>query len=37
MRKNFERERKDSEESFRTEIHKMEDQRRDLDETLVKY
>ncbi|XP_062470338.1 ninein-like protein isoform X2 [Pezoporus occidentalis] len=37
MRKNFESERKDSEESFRTEICKMEDQKRDLEETVAKY
>ncbi|KAM9019365.1 ninein-like protein isoform 2-T3 [Ara ararauna] len=37
MRKSFERERKDSEESFRTEICKMEGQKRDLEETVAKY
>lgn len=37
MRKNFERERKDSEEGFRTEICKMEDQKRDLEERVAKY
>ncbi|XP_049673777.1 ninein-like protein isoform X6 [Accipiter gentilis] len=37
MRKNFEKERKDSEESFKAEMHKMEDQKRDLEETVAKY
>ncbi|XP_029888426.1 ninein-like protein isoform X4 [Aquila chrysaetos chrysaetos] len=37
MRKNFERERKDSEESFKAEMRKMEDQKRDLEETVAKY
>ncbi|XP_017941006.2 ninein-like protein isoform X6 [Manacus vitellinus] len=37
MQKNFERERKDSEESFKAEMHKMEDQKRDLEETVAKY
>ncbi|XP_009331988.1 PREDICTED: ninein-like protein [Pygoscelis adeliae] len=37
MRKNFERERKDSEESFKAEMCKMEDQKRDLEETVAKY
>lgn len=37
MRKNFERERKDSEESFKVEMCKMEDQKRDLEETVAKY
>ncbi|KAM6082385.1 ninein-like protein [Chlamydotis macqueenii] len=37
MRKKFERERKDSEESFKAEIHKMEDQKRDLEETVASY
>lgn len=37
MRKNFERERKDSEESFKAELRKMEDQKRDLEETVAKY
>ncbi|XP_052637059.1 ninein-like protein isoform X13 [Harpia harpyja] len=36
MRKNFERERKDSEESFKAEMRKMEDQKRDLEETVAK-
>ncbi|XP_075269533.1 ninein-like protein isoform X2 [Opisthocomus hoazin] len=37
MRKNFERERKNSEESFKAEMRKMEDQKRDLEETVAKY
>ncbi|XP_074903043.1 ninein-like protein isoform X3 [Buteo buteo] len=37
MRKNFERERKDSEESFKAEMRKMEDHKRDLEETVAKY
>ncbi|XP_075352873.1 ninein-like protein isoform X5 [Mycteria americana] len=37
MRKNFERERKDSEESFKAEMRKMADQKRDLEETVAKY
>ncbi|KAJ7421846.1 ninein-like protein [Willisornis vidua] len=37
MRKNFERERKDNEESFKAEMHKMEDQKRDLEETVAKH
>ncbi|XP_027552813.1 ninein-like protein isoform X5 [Neopelma chrysocephalum] len=37
MQKNFEREKKDSEESFKAEMHKMEDQKRDLEETVAKY
>lgn len=37
MRKNFERESKDSEESFKAETRKMEDQKRDLEETVAKY
>ncbi|KAM9637305.1 ninein-like protein isoform 10-T11 [Morphnus guianensis] len=37
MRKNFERERKDREESFKAEMRKMEDQKRDLEETVAKY
>ncbi|XP_074903059.1 ninein-like protein isoform X17 [Buteo buteo] len=36
MRKNFERERKDSEESFKAEMRKMEDHKRDLEETVAK-
>ncbi|XP_030303390.1 ninein-like protein [Calypte anna] len=36
MRENFERERKDSEESFKAELCKMEDQKRDLEETVAK-
>ncbi|XP_064914976.1 ninein-like protein isoform X5 [Columba livia] len=36
MRKNFERESKDSEESFKAETRKMEDQKRDLEETVAK-
>ncbi|XP_071596151.1 ninein-like protein isoform X2 [Heliangelus exortis] len=36
MRENFERERKDSEESFKAEMCKMEDQKRDLEETAAK-
>ncbi|XP_065689406.1 uncharacterized protein [Patagioenas fasciata] len=36
MTKNFERERKDSEEIFKAETHKMEDQKRDLEETVAK-
>ncbi|KAM7117531.1 ninein-like protein isoform 5-T14 [Ciconia maguari] len=37
MRKNFERERKDSEESFKAEMRKMADRKRDLEETVAKY
>lgn len=37
MWKNFERERKDSEEDFKAEMRKMEDQKRDLEETVAKY
>ncbi|XP_064002346.1 ninein-like protein isoform X2 [Pogoniulus pusillus] len=37
MRRNFERERKDSEESFKAELQKMQDQKRDLEETVAKY
>ncbi|XP_074944579.1 ninein-like protein isoform X4 [Phalacrocorax aristotelis] len=37
MGKNIERERKDSEESFKAEMCKMEDQKRDLEETVAKY
>ncbi|XP_072713364.1 ninein-like protein isoform X6 [Ciconia boyciana] len=37
MRKNFERERKDSEESFKAEMCKMADRKRDLEETVAKY
>lgn len=37
MWKNFERERKDSEENFKAEMRKMEDQKRDLEETVAKY
>ncbi|KAM6407357.1 ninein-like protein [Pluvialis apricaria] len=37
MRRNFERERKDSEESFKAEMHKMEDQKKALEETVAKY
>ncbi|XP_064302643.1 ninein-like protein isoform X6 [Phalacrocorax carbo] len=37
MEKNTERERKDSEESFKAEMCKMEDQKRDLEETVAKY
>lgn len=37
MRKSFERERKDSEKTFKAEMHKMEDQERDLEETVAKY
>lgn len=37
MRKNFERERKDSEESFKAEMRKMEDQKRHLKETVARY
>ncbi|XP_053918173.1 ninein-like protein isoform X4 [Cuculus canorus] len=36
MRKNFERERKDNEESFKAEMRKMEDQKRDLEGTVAK-
>ncbi|KAM9241321.1 ninein-like protein isoform 2-T4 [Leptosomus discolor] len=35
MRKNFERERKDGEEIFTAEMHKMGDQKRDLEETVA--
>lgn len=34
MRKNIERERKDSEEGFKAEMHKMENQKRDLKKQL---
>ncbi|XP_054051408.1 ninein-like protein isoform X2 [Rissa tridactyla] len=37
MRRNFERERKNSEESFKAEMRKMEDQKRELEETVAKY
>ncbi|KAM6083808.1 ninein-like protein isoform 2-T2 [Theristicus caerulescens] len=37
MRKNIERSRKDSEESFKVEMRKMEDQKRDLEETVAKF
>lgn len=37
MRKNFERERKDSEGNFKAEMRKMEDQKRDLEEAVAKY
>ncbi|XP_027520473.1 ninein-like protein isoform X2 [Corapipo altera] len=37
MQKNFERERKDSEESFKAEMCKLEDQKRDLEERVAKY
>ena len=37
MRKNFESERKDSEESFKAEMREMEDEKRDLEETVAKY
>lgn len=37
MRRNFERERKDSEESFKAEMRKMEDQKKELEETVAKY
>ncbi|XP_074786128.1 ninein-like protein isoform X2 [Athene noctua] len=36
MRKNFERMKKDNEESFKAEMHKMEDQKRDLEKTVAK-
>ncbi|KAM6433153.1 ninein-like protein isoform 3-T3 [Rhynochetos jubatus] len=37
MRKNLEREKKDSEENCKAEMSKMEDQKRDLEETVAKY
>lgn len=37
MWQNFESERKDSEESFKAEMCKMEGQKRDLEETAAKY
>ncbi|PKU41923.1 ninein-like protein isoform x1 [Limosa lapponica baueri] len=37
MRRNFERERKISEEGFKAEMRKMEDQKRELEETVAKY
>lgn len=37
MWKNFEREKKDSEDSFKAEMCKMEYQKRDLKETVAKY
>ncbi|XP_074006916.1 ninein-like protein isoform X2 [Numenius arquata] len=36
MRRNFERERKNSEEGFKAEMRKMEDQKRELEETFAK-
>ncbi|CAM9898838.1 unnamed protein product [Bubo scandiacus] len=36
MRKNFERRKKDHEESFKAGMHKMEDQKRDLEKTVAK-
>ncbi|XP_035408854.1 ninein-like protein isoform X4 [Cygnus atratus] len=37
MRKNFEREKKDSKKSFKAEMSKVEGQKRDLEETVAKY
>ncbi|XP_074720344.1 ninein-like protein isoform X2 [Strix uralensis] len=36
MRKNFERRKKDNEESFKAGMHKMKDQKRDLEKTVAK-